>query len=195
MPAWTKNGSFIVYRRLRQDVVGFHQFITDNASNVNLNPDQLGAKMVGSWPSGAPLEQHPGEPSRLDRTLADPSLENHGVLDDDHINSFCYQQHDADAQFMPRPLTFASHTLATKSRRGKLNRIATASRGAAYRTVQRSNRAKLRTAANPFPMTVTVVRCLSAIRLRSARASNLSNAAGRIGPTSRTPTQVRRPDH
>jgi Dyp-type peroxidase family len=54
------NGSFIVFRKLAQDVSGFRSFLdlaTRNADGSS-NPDRaklLSAKMIGRWPSGAPL--------------------------------------------------------------------------------------------------------------------------------------------
>jgi len=61
-PAWAKNGSFMVYRRLRQDVPKFHQFLKDGAKTLqnsgfpsDLTPAKLGALLVGRWPSGWPI--------------------------------------------------------------------------------------------------------------------------------------------
>ncbi|HEX8219225.1 MAG TPA: Dyp-type peroxidase [Chloroflexia bacterium] len=60
-PSWGKDGSFLVFRRLRQDVPGFHRFVNQqagilgNAANMNVEPAFLGAKLVGRWPSGAPI--------------------------------------------------------------------------------------------------------------------------------------------
>ncbi|MEW6297010.1 MAG: Dyp-type peroxidase [Thermodesulfobacteriota bacterium] len=55
-PYWTKHGSFLVFRRLRQDVYQFHRFIHDTATELRI--DNLGlvaAMLVGRWPDGAPL--------------------------------------------------------------------------------------------------------------------------------------------
>lgn len=61
-PAWAKNGSFLVVRRLKQDVLAFWSFLTAEASRlaqrpgfVGITPERLGALLVGRWPSGAPL--------------------------------------------------------------------------------------------------------------------------------------------
>jgi Dyp-type peroxidase family len=56
-PAWTKNGSFLVFRRLRQDVGGFHDFLKREGDRLNLGPELFGAKCVGRWASGAPIER------------------------------------------------------------------------------------------------------------------------------------------
>lgn len=54
-PAWAQDGSFLVFRRLRQDVFGFHSFLQAEAARLGLAPDFFGAKLVGRWPSGAPI--------------------------------------------------------------------------------------------------------------------------------------------
>ena len=54
-PTWADNGSFLVFRRLRQDVAGFHTFLHEQAQKLKLDPKFVGAKIVGRWPSGAPI--------------------------------------------------------------------------------------------------------------------------------------------
>jgi Dyp-type peroxidase family len=62
-PAWARNGSFLVFRRLRQDVFEFHRFLKQRAAENGLaGPDLLGAKLVGRWRSGAPA-MRTGTPS------------------------------------------------------------------------------------------------------------------------------------
>jgi Dyp-type peroxidase family len=58
-PEWTKNGSFLVFRRLRQDVNAFHNFLKTEGTRLNLGPELFGAKCVGRWASGAPIERAP----------------------------------------------------------------------------------------------------------------------------------------
>ncbi len=58
-PSWSENGSFLVFRRLRQDVGAFHDFLKSQGGEFNLDPDLFGAKCVGRWPSGAPIERAP----------------------------------------------------------------------------------------------------------------------------------------
>lgn len=58
-PPWTKNGSYLVFRRLRQDVGGFHDFLKSEGNRLNLGPELFGAKCVGRWASGAPIERAP----------------------------------------------------------------------------------------------------------------------------------------
>lgn len=59
-----KNGSYLVVRQLAQEVTGFWQFVEGVASAFeNEGDDQarvrLAAKMMGRWPSGAPLVEAP----------------------------------------------------------------------------------------------------------------------------------------
>src|SRR6266511_956996 len=48
-------GSFLVFRRLRQDVVRFAEFLRVAAAKHGLEPDALGALLIGRWRSGAPI--------------------------------------------------------------------------------------------------------------------------------------------
>ena len=55
-PAWLKNGSLLVFRRLQQNVAGFTRFVKDAASIIpGMTPERLGALLVGRWKSGAPV--------------------------------------------------------------------------------------------------------------------------------------------
>jgi Dyp-type peroxidase family len=60
-----RNGSFLVFRQLAQDVAGFWQFVTTAAASLwpgdPEGPTRLASKLVGRWPSGAPLVLHPNE--------------------------------------------------------------------------------------------------------------------------------------
>ena len=56
-----KNGSYLVYRKLRQDTSGFWQCMLDRAepSGDPRAATKLASSMVGRWPSGAPLVKYP----------------------------------------------------------------------------------------------------------------------------------------
>jgi deferrochelatase/peroxidase EfeB len=49
-----RNGTFVGFRKLHSRVAAFRRFLRDNAA-APLTPEMLAAKMVGRWPSGAPL--------------------------------------------------------------------------------------------------------------------------------------------
>ena len=82
-PTWGKNGSYLVFRRLAQDVGGFQAMIDRLAKNKDLGTDDpavVGAKLVGRYKSGAPLELTEDEkallaklPAGFDPTKGDPS--------------------------------------------------------------------------------------------------------------------------
>jgi len=59
-----RNGTYFVLRQLKEDVDGFWNFLNEETKNEDgsLNPDEstmLAAKMMGRWPSGAPLVKFP----------------------------------------------------------------------------------------------------------------------------------------
>jgi len=65
-PQWLKNGSFLVFRRLRQDVRLFRNAFEELAKDFNdaaLSADVLMAKAVGRWPDGTPLAVVPDAPN------------------------------------------------------------------------------------------------------------------------------------
>jgi Dyp-type peroxidase family len=59
-PNW-QNGSFVVFRRLTQDVAGFRAQTAFGVPGATppVAPQQVASDMVGRWPSGAPLELNP----------------------------------------------------------------------------------------------------------------------------------------
>ncbi|KAF7365594.1 DyP-type peroxidase [Mycena venus] len=59
-PPWAKDGSFLVFRQLKQLVPEFNKFLTDNpirapTLTAKQGSDLLGARMIGRWKSGAPV--------------------------------------------------------------------------------------------------------------------------------------------
>jgi Dyp-type peroxidase family len=67
-PEWARNGSFLVYRRLRQNVFGFHTFLNETARTQGVptpknasGAEAVGANLVGRWQSGAPVLRTPDD--------------------------------------------------------------------------------------------------------------------------------------
>ena len=65
-PPWARNGSYLVVRRLRQDVGGFWAFAREQAAALagtagfeGMTPERFASLLVGRWPSGAPLMRSP----------------------------------------------------------------------------------------------------------------------------------------
>ncbi|HMF83395.1 MAG TPA: Dyp-type peroxidase [Acidimicrobiia bacterium] len=101
-PAWTTDGSYLVFRRLRQDVAGFRRFVAGAAAEQGVSTERLGAKLVGRYPSGAPLERTEDVPHDFDPTKADPSRKNPSILDPTRINNFEFAKDDGDGRLVPR---------------------------------------------------------------------------------------------
>lgn len=85
-----RNGTYVIFRQLRQDVSGFWRYL----ESVTRNPDgtvnaaakvHLGARLVGRWPGGAPLVLSP--------VRDDPALAN--------ATEFAYHATDPDGLRCP----------------------------------------------------------------------------------------------
>lgn len=67
-PEWAHNGSLVVFRRLRQDVAAFRQFLDIGARELSgkagrtYTADQVGAAVVGRWQDGTPAVLSPDAP-------------------------------------------------------------------------------------------------------------------------------------
>lgn len=90
--AWMRNGSFLAFQRLRQDVAAFHEFVQSEAQRVSgelgreVSADELAAWLVGRWPDGTPLVRSPQG--------ADPQLAGDSMA----INFFGYAAPEAAAR-------------------------------------------------------------------------------------------------
>lgn len=83
-PDWLRNGSFQVFRRLRQDVPGWWAQVAQAqdtlSAEVAVKDDLLAAKFVGRWRSGTPLA---AAPTRDNRSARLASRDNDFDYDDD----------------------------------------------------------------------------------------------------------------
>ncbi|HEY9027464.1 MAG TPA: Dyp-type peroxidase [Burkholderiaceae bacterium] len=86
-PAWTDNGSYLVFRRLAQDVPAFHSQVAALAAAHGMHPDLVGAKLVGRYQSGCPLEARAFQPSPFHVSSTDPERFQPGVADSDALNN------------------------------------------------------------------------------------------------------------
>jgi len=79
IPPFAYNGSFLVFRRLRQDVAAFYQDTDTLAAELaakpgfeHITPALLRALIVGRWPSGQPVMRSPGADQPSDVEHRDP---------------------------------------------------------------------------------------------------------------------------
>ncbi len=100
-PEWTKDGSYLVFRRLSQDVQAFRHSVHELAKSTGLDPAVMGAKLVGRYKSGAPLERTLDQSKSFDPTIEDPSIDDPNLLDNAKINHFEYGD-DLDGHNVPR---------------------------------------------------------------------------------------------
>ncbi|KAA1475652.1 Dyp-type peroxidase [Dentipellis sp. KUC8613] len=117
-PAWTRDGSLLVFRELEQDVVEFDAYLKEQGPHwrefvhgADVQPpltnaegaDLFGAQMVGRWKSGAPIAK---AHFRDDQQLAD---------NPDQVNNFDYSVPNVP---MPtdRFCPFTAHTRKTMPR-------------------------------------------------------------------------------
>ena len=92
-PSWTTNGSYLVFRRLRQDVAGFRKFMTEMARQQGVTEELMGAKLVGRYKSGAPLEL-------TGMKTNDPGVVDPILLGDSAVNNFEFGD-DTEGQLVP----------------------------------------------------------------------------------------------
>ena len=53
--SWMQDGSYMVFRRLNQRVPEFRSFLDQQGQALGVDPQLIGARMVGRWQSGAPI--------------------------------------------------------------------------------------------------------------------------------------------
>jgi len=84
----TTNGSYLVYRKLHQDVAAFRRRLASSAKLYPGGEELLAAKIVGRWRDGTPLDLSPDAP--------DPAI----VADEQRNNAFGYAD-DGDGRRCP----------------------------------------------------------------------------------------------
>ena len=86
-----RNGSYLVFRKLEQDVAGFRRFLKGNARSDD-EMLLLGAKLMGRWQSGTPIVISPD---------TDPLRDVPFDRDKQPENDFYYMEHDPDGYRCP----------------------------------------------------------------------------------------------
>jgi Dyp-type peroxidase family len=84
-----RSGTYMIYRKLHQDVALWRRTLRDAASAYPGGSQRLAAKIVGRWPNGTPLVISPDEQD----PAFDPTLPG--------SNDFRYLDHDADGARCP----------------------------------------------------------------------------------------------
>lgn len=79
-----RNGSYVAFRKLHQDVAGFRRFLREHATS-GLDEELLAAKVMGRWRSGAPLAL---TPERDDPALGTDRGRNNAFRFGDDPNGF-----------------------------------------------------------------------------------------------------------
>jgi Dyp-type peroxidase family len=59
-----KNGTFMVYRKLHQNLATFRMFLDEQGARYGGGKEKLAAKFIGRWRDGTPLELSPDRPDR-----------------------------------------------------------------------------------------------------------------------------------
>lgn len=83
---FSRNGTFVVYRKLHQNVASFRKFLAEEGAKFPGGLEKLAAKMSGRWRDGTPLAL---SPDSADQSIAnDPQLNNdfRYHLDPDGLN-------------------------------------------------------------------------------------------------------------
>ncbi len=102
---WMKNGAYLVFRRLHQDVNGFNRFLAHTAAQYGLTPDLFGAKLVGRYKSGAPLEKLAFQSEASTQSPSDPGLATVALAENDGLNNNFEYGDDDKGRIVP----FSSH--------------------------------------------------------------------------------------
>lgn len=84
-PHWAALGSYLVCRRLRQDVLAFWKFAIGAAGLLGLPSQKFASMLVGRWPSGAPIMRTPGADNSA--LAGDEWANNHFIFNDNTLAS------------------------------------------------------------------------------------------------------------
>jgi len=57
----SRNGSFLVYRKLHENIASFHNYVENKSENYTGSKEELYAKFAGRWRNGVPISSYPDE--------------------------------------------------------------------------------------------------------------------------------------
>jgi Dyp-type peroxidase family len=100
-PTWTTDGTYLVFRRLAQDVPGFRAHVKALATANGLSEDLMGAKLVGRYRSGCPLEARKFQPLPFTPASTDPGIATLALADSDVLNNNFEFGDDPDGGICP----------------------------------------------------------------------------------------------
>jgi Dyp-type peroxidase family len=81
------NGSYLVWRKLEQDVEGFNEYLSRQSEKTGRDEEWVAARLMGRWRSGAPLIL---SPDKDNAALADDKFRNNNFYySDDHRGLVC----------------------------------------------------------------------------------------------------------
>jgi len=90
-PPWARDGSYLVIRRMRQDTGAFAKFVANQAARLGISSEEFGSRLVGRWPSGAPI-------------MRSPSADNTALAADDLANNhFAFNRDSLPVPLVPIP--------------------------------------------------------------------------------------------
>ena len=105
-PNWSKDGSFLVFRRLRQDVKGFRDNVEKLSEEFGWSKELTGASLVGRYASGCPLErlksQKVQDPDLYKPSSKDPGGDDPAAGNDDSVNNYFEYGDDVSGKIVPR---------------------------------------------------------------------------------------------
>jgi Dyp-type peroxidase family len=90
-PDLVRNGTYVVYRKLRQDVLRFEESLTAAADRTGLSRELVAAKVMGRWRDGTPLatEARRGDPGDLTEYAIEQPANDFRYLPDDRDGHTC----------------------------------------------------------------------------------------------------------
>lgn len=94
-----RNGTYLVFRQLEQDVTAFNAFLSDVAKRIGENEEWVAARLLGRWRNGDPLAAQLANSKGPDAKVADAKASDAKVADSK--NDFLYYYEDRSGLICP----------------------------------------------------------------------------------------------